>query len=55
MKKRSLENEKISPEQEPTPSVNEMETPSYTLPPSALLPVEEEESDIEEDNSIVFS
>jgi hypothetical protein len=55
MKKRQLDNENKSPEQELSPSVNETETPSYTLPPSALLPVEEEESDTEENNSILFS
>jgi len=45
----------IATEVEPTTIVTEVEPPTYTLPPSTLLPVEEEESEIEEDTSLVFS
>jgi hypothetical protein len=55
MKKRRLESEEKSPEEGSTPIVLEVEPSSYSLPPSTLLPVEEEESDIEENNSILFS
>jgi hypothetical protein len=73
MRKRRLESEEKSSEEEPitivtevepttivtevepTTIVTEVEPPTYTLPPSTLLPVEEEESEIEEDTSLVFS
>jgi hypothetical protein len=45
----------IVTEVEPTTIVTEVEPPTYTLPPSTLLPVKEEESEIEEDTSLVFS
>ena len=60
MRKHRLENEGQETEEEPITVSAELEQPSYTLPSSALLPVEEEESGIEddedeEDNPIEFA
>jgi hypothetical protein len=45
----------ITEPEPPTGIITEPEAPTSTLPPSALLTVEEEESDIEADNSALFS
>lgn len=50
MKKGRLESEEKVTEEEPTTIDTELEQPSYTLQPSALLPVEEEESGMEEES-----
>lgn len=49
MKKHRLENEGKEIEEEPMTTSAELEQPSYTLPSSALLPVEEEESGMEDE------
>jgi len=55
IKKRRLENEDKSPEDESFTIITELEEPAYNLPSSTLLPVEEEESDYKEESQTIFS
>jgi hypothetical protein len=50
IKKHRLANEDKLLEEEPTTIITEPEQSTYNLAPTALLPVEEEESEIEEDS-----
>lgn len=55
-KKHRLENEENPSEEASSTIITEPEQPMYGLPPSTLLPVEEEQSENEEDESqIIFS